>query len=1211
MSLNNPSRRIAKWPSGFKLRRTFKSHAGWIGRIAWSPDGRLLASGSDDRTICIWNPSDGTLVRKLEGHSDTVFSVAWSRDGKLLASSSDDEKVILWEATDGTRIRALSGHTSGVVNVTWLPDNQTLASGGGDKTIRFWNSATGELIYNLEGHNAWIRQLTVSPNGETLASASYDATIRLWDLNSRNCVAVLEGHNDRVHSAVWSPGGRLLASASADSSIRIWDASGTPLRTLEGHSGAVYDLSFSYDGRYLASKSLDNSVRIWNCDNWTCVSVLPEESVATDFGGLAFHPERAVLATLGDYDTVVRIWDIDFTNLLTGSLRRTSLYTSAKIVLVGESNVGKSCLALRLAEDRYEEQATTHGMRFWVLTPDQLSPTAVTPEDECRDVVLWDMGGQDEYRLIHQMFLHDTTVALLLFDPTRGRTAIEEVEGWNRRLEKQLHGRHVIKLLVGTKIDDTTTIVDKPLIERLLVDCGFAGYYAVSSKLGTGMPEFRDAIYRAIDWELLTKTSGPEVFHQIYGELEMARSRGEAVLPVSELGLRLAHHQGKGTIPPEAIDAAVDQLALQGVIASTTLASGDRALVLQIDEVERYGGSVILAARANPRGIPAIEERAISSRQMVFPRIHEDDRLSWLQERAVLECVIQLLIEHDICLRHEGLLVFPSLFLPPETSEETKAPRGVALHYDFTGAIENIYASLVAKLSLSSQFGRYRLWENRAEWEIADQGACGLRKVSYRSGVGHIDVYFSDQVNSDRRGLFLVFVEDHLRQHGVEITESIQIICPCGNPFQDEAVRARLAAGHLDIVCSVCEVRNRISESALKIRSSDPSVEKSLIALKTVIEKRRRTHVEKAIDTFRRGESGGGAVRILHLSDLHMSPDPELQPRNMLQQLLADLRDHRGLAFESLDYLFVTGDLTTCAAPDEFEKAYQFISGIIESFQLNAARCVIVPGNHDVDWNEPVYQWKSNRQVDFKSLQEGTFVPQGDGVLIRDEQLYPRRFKNFSDQFYMFLRQEEYPLAFEEQALPFLFTEAAIQLLALNSCWEIDEFFPNRASIYAHALAKGLMAADAQIEQARQSGELSVDSEILRLAIWHHPVTGNDKISDDAFLDRLRQADFKLCLHGHVHEERAELIGYTHPARQIYVAGAGAFGAPASQRPEAVPRLYNVLEIAADRSEIKVHTRCLRNPKGAWDGWAVWEGRTPQERLTYYRIRIAPDGGVR
>jgi small GTP-binding protein len=913
-----------------------------------------------------------------------------------------------------------------------------------------------------------------------------------------------------------------------------------------------------------------------------------------------------MLATLGDYDTVVRVWEIDPAALLYGPSQRTSFYTSAKVVLVGQSNVGKSCLALRLAEDRYKEQGTTHGMKFWLLDPEQLSLTASVPEGVYRDIVLWDLGGQDEYQLIHQMFLHDTTVALLLFDPTRGRASVEEVEGWNRRLEKQLHGRRAIKLLVGTKIDDPATSVDRVLIDRLVSDCGFAGYYATSAKAGAGMTELREAVYQAINWELLTKTSGPEIFQQLYEELEAARERGEAVLLVSELSARLSKRRGPEGVNQDALNDAVDQLALQGVIASTTLASGDRALVLRIEEVERYSGSVIIAARQNPRGIPAVEERTISSRQMVFPRIHEDQRLPWLQERAVLECVIQLLIEHDICMRHEGLLVFPSLFLAPETRGESAALTGVALHYDFTGAIDNIYASLVAKLSLSNQFGRYRLWENRAEWEIGDQGICGLRKVSYQSGVGHIDVYFSEQVDARRHELFLVFVEDHLREHGVEIAETIQIICVCGNQFQDEAVRARLTIGRLDIICPVCEVRNRISEGALKIRSSNPSVEKSLIALKTIIDKRRRSNVEKALNTFRRPELMNKTVRILHLSDIHMSQDPGSDYETLLQQLLADLRDPKGLACDSLDYLFVTGDLTNCASPDEFEKAYQLISGVIESFQLNAARCVIVPGNHDVDWDEQVYEWKPLRQVNEGSLRAGTFVPQGAGFLIRDEKRYPMRFKNFSDRFYMFLRQEEYPLAFEEQAIPFLFAESGIQLLALNSCWEIDEFFPKRASIYARALAKGLTAADKQIQQAKQSGTLSHDSRILRLAIWHHPVTGNDKISDDAFLERLRQADFKLCLHGHVHEDRAELLGYTHPTRRIHIAGAGSFGAPASQRPEAVPRLYNLLEIDADHSEIKIHTRCLRKPDGVWDAWAVWEGegRAAEERLAYYRIKL-------
>jgi hypothetical protein len=148
------------------------------------------------------------------------------------------------------------------------------------------------------------------------------------------------------------------------------------------------------------------------------------------------------------------------------------------------------------------------------------------------------------------------------------------------------------------------------------------------------------------------------------------------------------------------------------------------------------------------------------------------------------------------------------------------------------------------------------------------------------------------------------------------------------------------------------------------------------------------------------------------------------------------------------------------------------------------------------------------------------------------------------------------------------------------------------------------MAAEGQLQKARLDGSLQSDQSILRMAIWHHPVTGNGKMVDDAFLDLLRQAGFRFCLHGHVHEDRADLIGYVHPGRHVRIAGAGSFGAPAAARPESVPRLYNLIEIAEDRREAKVHTRCQRRETGAWDGWAVWDGDNPHQRLTYYRVPL-------
>src|SRR5262249_42152183 len=149
----------------------------------------------------------------------------------------------------------------------------------------------------------------------------------------------------------------------------------------------------------------------------------------------------------------------------------------------------------------------------------------------------------------------------------------------------------------------------------------------------------------------------------------------------------------------------------------------------------RYAGSLIIAARENPSGVPALEEQIVTTGQMTFPGVKDQDRLPPTQERTVLECVVQLLLEHGICLKHEGLLIFPTLFPTYAVQDTTQTGSSVSLNYDFSGAIDNIYSSLVVRAALSERFGRVRLWQDGAEFEQPGQGVCGLRKLGNRRGV--------------------------------------------------------------------------------------------------------------------------------------------------------------------------------------------------------------------------------------------------------------------------------------------------------------------------------------------------------------------------------------------------------------------------------------------------------------------------------------------
>ena len=168
----------------------------------------------------------------------------------------------------------------------------------------------------------------------------------------------------------------------------------------------------------------------------------------------------------------MHLWDLDVETLLRARPPAPTVHElSAKVVLVGEGRVGKSCLALRMVQDRYEEMDSTHGMRFWTMPAETLPrPTASRPGAR-RELVLWDMGGQSEYQLVHQLFLRDSAVALMVMEPGRGEQALEEIDGWNQRLLAQSGSRPIRKLLVGAKVDGAESPVNLPAIEGFVQRC--------------------------------------------------------------------------------------------------------------------------------------------------------------------------------------------------------------------------------------------------------------------------------------------------------------------------------------------------------------------------------------------------------------------------------------------------------------------------------------------------------------------------------------------------------------------------------------------------------------------------------------------------------------------------------------------------------------------------------------------------------------------
>jgi eukaryotic-like serine/threonine-protein kinase len=461
--------------------QTLTGHKRAILSVAYSPDGRRLASASDDQTVKIWDVTTGLAIHTLvvnqyvhavafhpggarlasagagpkggawtvtlwdvgtgqvirtfpQGHAKTIHQLAYSPDGKILASTSRDGTVKLWDSDAGSLVRTLKDHHDDVPSeIVFSPDGKTLLSaGGGEPTTRFWDVATGQVAATLKDTSGII---AITPNGKTLAFSSDDGTIKLWDIAAGSVVRTFRDHHnvDPIVNLAFSADGKILASiGSSGQAVILWDAvTGNLLRSLKGHTARILDIAFSPDGVHLASACNDRTIRIWDTTRDQEARSLPEKDIVED---VAFAPDGSYLAS-ACLDRTVKLWD-----LTSGQVVRTFRGHAGPVKCVAIGRDGRfAASAGRDLTVRIWEVATGQEVKAFkghtalimdvVFSPDGKTVASGGDDDL---VKVWDLATGRE---IHTLKGHVGDVNAVAFSPDGKTLASADFEGfilfWN------------------------------------------------------------------------------------------------------------------------------------------------------------------------------------------------------------------------------------------------------------------------------------------------------------------------------------------------------------------------------------------------------------------------------------------------------------------------------------------------------------------------------------------------------------------------------------------------------------------------------------------------------------------------------------------------------------------------------------------------------------------------------------------------------------
>ena len=780
----------------------------WVYSVLSFRDDRV-ASGSQNGVVRIWDWDTGEIQSVLRGHTGCVNSIIYVEERNLLISAAGE--IIFWNPDKASEVRRLTDHRDRVEGIAVLPGGSRIVSGGWDLTIKVWDLQTGECLTTILAGTTTEDDIFSVEAGRTEQEAitgHRDGTIRLWDLATGICTATMTGHASIVYSIRLLSGGHAISSCK-DHTLRIWDlATASCTATLEGHTANVLQVAPSPDGSMIASAGfIDHSVRLfdWRTGALHAVINMPRNSPL----GVSFTPDGAhiVVSTVENALLVYQISEFLHPSTAAASRR----YVNAKVVLVGHAGVGKTALAHRLVADQYVHTDSTHGLNVWRLD----LPLPVEESTE-REALLWDLAGQEDYRLIHQLYLHDTALALLLINP-QADDPFAEAADWAKALRAAAHAAGALteppKLLIPARNDVGGMIVSQGKIDAFLAEHGFVGSLPTSAKSGFncsdgangGAPSaLKHIISESIQWDKLPWTATPRLLAALKNAvISLTSTEDIRLIRFAELAQRLEQALPAEKFGDAEVRTALTLLANHGIVLP--LKFGDLVL-LRPEVLSRYAAAIIRAARAHKDEIGCVAEEAIFAEDFDLTGV---DRLPRADEELLMRAIVQTFLDHALCIREQErgqtLLIFPSQY---RRDREIPTHPSIFIAYTFSGELQTIYTTLIVRLWHGAPFDHKELWRNAAEFTTSRGDTAGLLFDRLGDGRGRLSLFFDPAVPDELKIVFIEFVHRHLQRYAQDLARERRYVCVCGKAVTDmAAVESRIAAGQTFVRCQHCDKR--------------------------------------------------------------------------------------------------------------------------------------------------------------------------------------------------------------------------------------------------------------------------------------------------------------------------------------------------------------------------------------------------------------------